>query len=305
MRGISEEAREILDNPSERLAYRLAPDEIADWRAALRAAAAPHVEAEVARLGVDLRDVTIGGTPCLEVVPPGPVSGTILYCFGGGYVSGSAYEDLPIAAGLAVACGSRVIAPQYRLAPEDPYPAALEDALAVANALEPGFALVGESAGGNLALSVALAMRAAGAAMPAAMGLLSPWCDLTHSGDSLSANDGRDPILALKDVAQAAVAFAGGRALDSPEISPLFARIDAPFPPTILTTGTRDLLLSSTVQMAAVLRAVGGRVDLHVWDRMWHVFEFYDLPEARESLSQIGAFLRGAMDEAAQQVSTA
>lgn len=290
VQNLSAQAQAVLADPPPYEPYQLEPALIEAWRTRIDADAAGHAQAEVARLGVQLRDCSVGGTQCLEVLPPQAPTRTILYCFGGGYVSGSPEADLGISAALSAACNARVIAPYYRLAPEHPYPAAVEDARAVALTMEGDWTLVGESAGGNLALVTAMGLREAGSVLPRAMALLSPWCDLTHSGDSLSANDGRDPMLRTDDVARAAAAYAAGRDLADPGISPLFGDM-AGLPPAILTTGTRDLLLSPTVQLADAMRRAGGTVDLRVWEQMWHVFEFYDLPEARHSLAEIAAFL--------------
>src|SRR6056297_2154203 len=153
-------------------------------------------------------------------------------------------------------------------------------------------AVAGESAGGNLMLVTLRRAQAAGLPMPCAAALLSPWCDLTHGGESLAANDGRDPTLPFGNVDRAAKAYAGDAARDDPDISPLLGRFGPWFPPALITTGTRDLLLSPSVELARRLRAAGADVDLRIWDGLWHVFEFYDeLPEAAESLAQAGAFL--------------
>ena len=133
----------------------------------------------------------------------------------------------------------------------------------------------------------------AGAAMPVAVALLSPWSDLTHEGDSHRGNDGRDPTLTLHLARQAALLYSGGRDLAHPDLSPLRGAWREPLPPVMITTGTRDLLLDQNMTLAAVLENAGADVTLRVWDDLWHVFEFYDeLPEADRSLRDIAAFLR-------------
>ena len=222
----------------------------------------------------------------------------ILYFFGGGHITGSPDEDLAITARIAHFTGRRVCVPAYRLAPEKPYPAALEDAMAVYQALLREFgahsmALSGESAGGNLSLALIGAAAARGLDLPAAVALLSPWCDLTHSGDTIRTLDGIDPTLDLDHLlSHMARAYAGGRPLASPDISPLFADVAKGFPPTLITTGTRDVLLSDCARLSTKLRRAGVNVDLRVTEGMWHVFEFYpQLPEAEDSIRGIATFL--------------
>ena len=128
--------------------------------------------------------------------------------------------------------------------------------------------------------------------MPVAAALFSPWCDLGGSGDSIQSNAGRDPTLhpgSLQDYAQA---YAGQSALKDPGVSPIYGEFGKAFPPVIITSGTRDLLMSHCVRLAGVMRRSGVSVDLRVWDGLWHVFEFYDeLPEAAASLKEIADHL--------------
>lgn len=257
-----------------------------------------RAERALARLPVRQRDCIVAGVPCIEIVPAASdPAATLLYCYGGGFVCGSAYEDLIISAPLAAFANLRVIAPKYRLAPEHPWPAAIDDGFAVYRDLRertaPGrLAIAGESAGGNMALAILLRARRDGLDLPAAAALLSPWCDLEHRGDSLEANDGRDPTLSLEWVEVAGSLYCGDHDAANPDISPINGAFDAEFPPVLITTGTRDLLLSQCVRLARVLRNAEISVDLRVWDDLWHVFEFYDeIPEADASLREIAHFL--------------
>ena len=215
---------------------------------------------------------------------------------------GSPREDLIVSAALAAHAGARVVAPWYRLAPEHPYPAAIDDCTAV-HAVVAGdpscgpLALAGESAGGNAALCLLRRSMEAGAAMPVAVALLSPWSDLKHEGDSQRTNDGRDPTLTLDLTRQAALLYSGGRDLAHPGLSPLRGTWNELLPPVMITTGTRDVLLDQNLTLATVLENAGADVTLRVWDELWHVFEFYDeLPEADRSLRDIAAFLRRHLD---------
>ncbi|MCR9256060.1 MAG: alpha/beta hydrolase [Alphaproteobacteria bacterium] len=258
-------------------------------------AARPLVEEAVSQNGVRVSEVEIGGVTCSAIDPEDRRSGDeMVYLFGGGFVQGSAFEDLMISAPLARLTRSRIIAPHYRLAPEHPFPAGLDDALAVVSALSEGGAaprVIGESAGGNLALAVTHRLRRLGADGPRALALMSPACELGRADDAIEL--GLDPTLTLERVKTVAGLYASGRDLEDPEISPIHGAFDARFPPCFITTGTRDLFLSQCARLASVVRAQGGRADLRVWDGLWHVFEYYpDLPEAAASLEEIAAFLR-------------
>lgn len=244
--------------------------------------------------GVTMAETTIGGVRCLDVRASQPrVGWPILYGFGGGMVEGSPVEDLPVIAPLCGLTGARVVVPDYRLAPEHPWPAAVDDGLAVYRELaNQPFAILGESAGGNLSLAWMLLARAEGLRLPGAAALLSPWCDLSNAGDSLTFNEGRDPTLAVGNSHLAAGYYAGENNVDQPTISPINGSFDSTFPPFLITTGTRDLLLSQAVRLSQRLRESGTVVDLQVWEGLWHVFEWYEeLPEARQSIVQIAAHL--------------
>ena len=270
-------------------------------RAQARAELAPASERAIRRHHATVTETVIAGIACQEIASASavtaPTDRTILYFFGGGYAQGSPFEDLPVTCALAEGTGARVIAPCYRLAPEHPYPAAIDDGMAVYRALiaTPGIgslAIAGESAGGNLALVVMAEARARGLRMPQAAALLSPWTDLTHEGDSTRFNADRDPTVDPFMLEEFAAAYAPSADRRDSGISPLFSAFDSAWPPTILTTGTRDLLISQVVRLATSMRAAGIEIDLRVWDGLWHVFEFYDeLPEAEQSLADISNFL--------------
>ncbi|MEZ5774117.1 MAG: alpha/beta hydrolase [Hyphomicrobiaceae bacterium] len=262
------------------------------------AAYRPRAERALAGSGVTVRERQIAGVPCLELIPARHrETRTVFYCYGGGCVAGSAYLDLIISAPIAAATGARVIAPDYRLAPENPYPAAIDDCFAVYEAVlgeVPGEGLVvsGESAGGNMALGCLHRGRAKGLPMPTGAALLSPWSDLAGGDESSAFNDGRDPTLSRENLLAAAMLYAGERALTDPGVSPLLGPFDASYPPMLITSGTRDLLLSQCIRLAEVLRAARVPVELQISDGMWHVFEYYDeLPEARRSLGEIAEFI--------------
>lgn len=244
--------------------------------------------------GVTCADTVVAGVSCMRVTPPlERDQRQLLYVFGGGFVQGSPFEDLPITAALAAKTGATVIAPHYPLAPEHPFPAALDHVTAVGQALlskNPGTLLAGESAGGNLALCLVHRLRSQAQPVPRAIVALSPVTDLSHEGDSQIAD--RDPTLPALRPREIRAAYLGKRDAKHPEVSPLYGKFDPSFPPTLVTTGTRDLLLSGCVRLARVMREAGAPIDLRVWEGMWHVFEYYpDIPEADASLSEVAAFL--------------
>jgi epsilon-lactone hydrolase len=243
---------------------------------------------------VALREIEIANVPCLQIIPPNVKSGRVMiYIFGGGFMVGSPFEDLPISAFLATRLGCTIICPNYRLAPEHQFPAALNDVEAVAVEVlqnNDDVLLAGESAGGNLTLALYQRLRAKNLPMPKAMAALSPAVDQSDIGDSGRAD--RDPLLAAKYVVDVVTAYAPGYDLTHPELSPIYGEYGPETPPTIITTGSRDLFLSSCIRQERVMRSANAQVTLRVWEGMGHVFEFYpDIPEARASLSEIADFL--------------
>lgn len=303
--SISAAARRFIEEALPLQSMDTALPALTATRRELYALAAPGGLAVQKALGVTVEREEINGVPVQWVSPQSVrTSHVVLYFFGGGHITGSPDEDLAITARIAHFAGCKLCAPAYRLAPENPYPAALEDAFAVYQTLLSkhggrSLALCGESAGANLSLSLIGAAAARSLELPAAVALLSPWCDLTHSGDTIKTLDGIDPTLDLEhQLRHMANAYAGGRPLASPAISPLFAAVPAGFPPTLITTGTRDLLLSDCARLSAKLRKAGVAVDLRVIEGMWHVFEYYpQLPEAEDSTKEIAAFLSRHMSQ--------
>jgi acetyl esterase/lipase len=207
--------------------------------------------------------------------------------------------DLALTARLAHRLGVKVCAPYYRRAPEHPFPAAVDDGLAVyrglLETLEPGaIGISGESAGGNLTLAVILRAREEGLALPAASVLMSPWCDLTQSGESQRQPEGFDPTLDYAlHLEEAAAAYAGDCDQKAPRISPLYADYAGGFPPTLITTGTRELFVSDCARLSTAMRRADVDARLHVCEGMWHTFEWYEeIPEAEQSMDEIADFFR-------------
>lgn len=253
---------------------------------------------------VRVAERTLGGRPALSVEPGygSDVDGVLLYLHGGGYVVGGPSTHAALAAGLARRAGVRAVLPDYRLAPEHPFPAAVEDALAAYRELvaEAGGAnrvvLAGDSAGGGLALATVLAARDEGLPAPAGVAVLSPWVDLTSSGDSMRTRRGVDPIFEPNDIEGYAVQYLGDGDRRAPLASPLFADLHG-FPPLLVQVGGNELLLDDAVRLASRAAADGVDVTLRVWADVPHVFQHFAgmLDEAGEALDDAGAFLRRAL----------
>ena len=267
-------------------------------RSSIRASIEPMVRRVIESHGVQITYEVIQGVSCQVVKPKKVLSDhRILYGFGGGFVSGSAFEDLTIAVPISALSELEVVIPEYKLAPENPWPAACEEFFQVYSSLSDSLAaIVGESAGGNLALVALLKAKKLGLRMPQSAVLFSPWCNLKNEGDSLEFNEGRDPTLSVRQSIAAAEYYASGEDLTNPEISPLFGTFDSTFPEILISSGTRDLLLSQSIQLASRLRSSGVSVDLRIWEGLWHVFEWNaDLPESILSIKQITGFLTNSL----------
>ena len=221
--------------------------------------------------------------------------GAILYLHGGGYTAGSIEYAIGFGSILAAETGRRVFCAAYRLAPEHPFPAALEDAFAayrhlLDSGLAPGdIALCGESAGGGLCFALACKIREEGLPLPAAIVGISPWTDLTLSGASCLANRRSDPSLRHDLLAGFARMYAQD-ALRDPYVSPLFGDLHG-LPPALLFAGEDELLLDDAVAMTHALEQAGCPVELHTAKGMWHVYVLYGVREARAARARIASFL--------------
>lgn len=250
---------------------------------------------------VTFKDAARGGVSVVEAVAAEPEATPrrILYLHGGAFVMGAAGDAGAVL--LADLFRVPVTSVAYRLAPEHPFPAGLEDCLTVYRDLAASMdardiVVVGMSAGAALAAGMLLRARAEGLAMPRAAILLTPGADCAAIGDSLDANDGRDPVLTWTDQLDKALAvYVGDADPAHPELSPSRADYRGVWPPTLIVTGTRDVLLSPCVRLYWRMRRDGAPVDLRVFDGMWHGFMFAEtLPEAAACLADIRAFADAA-----------
>lgn len=269
-------------------------DGVAAIRHALHRDFQPRAARALKRRPVIVSEENIGGISCMIIGPAqGAANGTVLYFFGGGYVSGAPEYDLPITAALCALGRLRIIAPRYALAPENPFPAGLNDCIRVfetVSATEPRLVLSGESAGGGMAMAVTRAASDKSLPEPAGLALFSPWSDLTAEGITASVGID-DPTITTGDLRLCARAYLGKAPATDPLASPGSAPFPAAWPDTLLTTGSRDILRPSVLRDAATMRRTGARVTLTDRPGLCHVFEVYDdIPEALPSLRRAAEF---------------
>jgi len=253
--------------------------------------------------GVTKESVQAGKVQAEWVVPVKSKTETaVLYLHGGGYTLCSSATHRGLTGVIALASKSRLLVPNYRLAPEHPFPAALEDALSayhwlLTHGIAPQhIAIGGDSAGGGLALATAISLRDSGDPLPAALFLLSPWTDLTFSGESFHTRRAVDPIFGGEDEniePGFAPAYLGQENPSNPLISPLLSDLHG-LPATIIHVGDDEILLDDSTRLEKKMKAAGVDVRIRVWDGLWHVFQAFVpiLPEARQSVAEIGEFIR-------------
>jgi epsilon-lactone hydrolase len=249
---------------------------------------------------VKVERVTAPAAPAEWLRPPGAEPGrVVLYLHGGGYVIGSPRSHRHLAAAIASASHASALLLDYRLAPEHPYPAAVEDATAAYRwLLDHGVAparivIAGDSAGGGLTVATLLALREARVPLPAGGVCISPWVDLTCGGASYAAKADTDPIVRRAGVEQMAQAYLGATPPRTPLASPLFADLRG-LPPLLIHVGTDEVLLDDAVQLAERAKAAGVDATLETYERMIHVWHWFlpMLDEAQTAVDAIGRFVR-------------
>jgi len=251
--------------------------------------------------GIAYEATEVGGVPGWWCRPEDAAEkAAVLYLHGGAYVLGSASAYRNFVGQIAFRAKAAAFIPDYRLAPEHPFPAAVEDAQAAFHGLAvAGFktvALAGDSAGGGLSLTLlslaTTAARARAGLLPAGAAVMSPWTDMTLSGASIKDRADADPLLTLEAGKRAMRLYLGGHDPGDPRVSPLFGNLQD-LPPVLLHVGEDEVLLDDSRNYAKLTEAVGGQVELHIWQGMVHVFptNLAFLRAAREALDNIGAFL--------------
>lgn len=222
----------------------------------------------------------------------------LLYLHGGAYVLGSCRSHRHMVSHIARAAGVNALLPEYRLAPEHRFPAAIDDAVAIYRALlEDGYApedivVGGDSAGGGLTVAMMLALRHAGLPLPAANVLLSPFLDATASGESTESRADRDPWFHASDVGVVVDYYCGYDEVRNPLVSPVFANV-AGLPPAFIQVGDDEILLSDATRYADMLRVAGIDAEIEVWPEMWHVWQLFvgKMPESRKAIEGIGRYI--------------
>ncbi len=249
---------------------------------------------------VSVTPAIAGGVPAEWVAAPRVATERVLlYLHGGGYVIGSPATHRGVAASLSAAADCRVLSLDYRLAPENPYPAAVEDACAayrwlLAEGVAPQkIALAGDSAGGGLTLATLIALRDAGDALPGAAVPISPWTDMQATGESMQTNLKNDPMVEPGGLMGMAKMYLGNADPTQPTAAPLHGDFTG-LPPLLIQVGALETLLDDATRVAAKARAAGVDVTLEVWPEMVHVWHLFApmLPEGRAAIARIGEFLR-------------
>lgn len=260
----------------------------------------------IARLARPARRVDIEETRVCDLKaewlrPEGARAGKVLlYLHGGAYVLGSCKSHRHLVSHIARAGKINALLPEYRLAPEHPFPAGLDDCVAVyrallADGIAPQDIIVGgDSAGGGLTVALMLALRHAGDPLPRAGLLLSPFLDMTASGESAESRLGQDPWFDPADIDILINYYCGDSEVRNPLVSPVFANV-AGLPPFFIQVGDDEILLSDATRFADKMRDSGNKVAIEIWPEMWHVWQLFvgKMPEARQAIAKIGEFISG------------
>ena len=250
--------------------------------------------------GVKLERTTINGLYAEWLRPRKAERGRVLlYLHGGAYVLCSCRTHRQMVSHIARAAGIDALVPEYRLAPEYRFPAAVDDAVGVyrallASGIKPENVIIaGDSAGGGLTVATLLSLRHAGDPMPAAAILLSPFLDATGSGESATTRADKDPWFHASDMEVVIDHYCGESEVRNPLVSPVFANAVG-LPPVYIQVGDHEILLSDSTRFAEMMRESGGVAELEVWPEMWHVFQPFigKMPEARRAIKDIGKYVR-------------
>ena len=249
---------------------------------------------------VEVENININGIDSAWIRPTGAdKSKVLLHIHGGGYVTGSIASYLRMCILMAQTLKVNVLLPAYRLAPEHPFPAALDDVLKIYRwLLSQGYQskdilISGDSAGGGLCVASVLALRDQGDAVPAAVICLSPWTDLTIQGQSHVTNVKSEAMLNTETLREWALAYTSEQNFRNPLVSPIFADFHN-FPPLLIQVSADEVLLDDAVALAEKAKSAGVDVSLKVWDGLWHVWQVVGdaIPESKKAFEEIGQFVR-------------
>lgn len=288
----SEQLQQAIDMFKEMGAKMVEAKNMDDMRAIMIETQAPD--------GVTCTPVDAGGVSAEWSVAAGvDEAKVVLYVHGGGYVMGSAGSHRDMTGRLSKAAGARVLSLNYRLAPEHPFPAPVDDAVTayrwlLAQGISPGnIAVAGDSAGGGLAIATLLSLRDAGEPLPAAGIGISPWVDMEGTGESMTTRAAVDPVVQKEGLLGMAKLYLGDADPKSPLAAPLHADLGG-LPPLLLQVGDAETLLDDSTRLAEKARAAGVDVTLKVWDEMPHVWHLFApiLPEGRQAIDEIGSFFQ-------------
>lgn len=249
---------------------------------------------------VSLRKTTISAVDCEWLIPDGCEEAPVFFFLhGGAYLMGSPATHRKMVSHIAREARVRAILPDYSLAPEKPFPAGLDDCLAVYRGLlscgveADDIVIGGDSAGGGLSMAVLLSLREAGDDLPAAAVLLSPWLDLTAQGESAISRADKDPWFRVDEMRDLARRYCPDGDLTQPLVSPVFADVSR-LPPMLIQVGDHEILLSDSTRLADNISAADGDVVIQVWPEMWHVFQFFvgKMPESGRAIRDIASHIR-------------
>ena len=250
---------------------------------------------------VTTEPVDAGGAEAEWVsVPESEASRVLLYLHGGGFVIGSLNTHRDVVQRLCRATGARALSVDYRRAPENQFPAAIDDARSayrwlVDSGTEPkNIVFAGDSAGGGLSVALAIAARDAGQPLPSAIVAMSPWVDMEASGDSMITNEATDPTIRKEWLLRCAADYLGDRDRRNPLASPLYADLSG-LPPMLIQVGASETLLDDSRRLADKAKAAGVDVTLEVWDEMIHLWQLLAalVPEGQQAIDRIGEWVRG------------
>ena len=255
----------------------------------------------ITAFGVKIARDEINGLYAEWLTPKDSMDGKLLlYLHGGAYVVGGCDMYRQMVSHMARAGRIQALLPEYRLSPEHKYPAAIDDAVGIYRTLlqqgikPESIIFVGDSAGGGLAVATLLALSDAGDLLPAAAVLLSPFLDVSGSGESMQSRAMQDPWFHAEDISTIADYYCAAEQRREPLVSPVFADVGG-LPPLYIQVGDDEILLSDSERIAQKIKVAGGEVELEVWPEMWHVFQMFigKMPESGRAIRKIGDYVRG------------